>query len=43
MNWNAIAILQIIQTYEVSEICATLIAEGVTRVEAPLNFPELLK
>jgi len=43
MSRNIIAILRGIQPHEASEICATLIAEGITRIEVPLNSPEPLK
>jgi len=43
MSRNIIAILRGIQPHEAAEICATLIAEGITRIEVPLNSPEPLK
>ena len=43
MSRNIIAILRGIQPHEASEICAILIAEGITRIEVPLNSPEPLK
>jgi 2-dehydro-3-deoxyphosphogalactonate aldolase len=43
MSRNIIAILRGIQPHEASDICAALIAEGITRIEVPLNSPEPLK
>lgn len=43
MSRNIIAILRGIQPHEASDICAILIAEGITRIEVPLNSPEPLK
>ncbi|MFT4783145.1 MAG: 2-dehydro-3-deoxyphosphogalactonate aldolase, partial [Paracoccaceae bacterium] len=43
MSRNIIAILRGIQPHEACEICASLIAQGITRIEVPLNSPEPLK
>ena len=43
MSRNIIAILRGIRPHEATEICATLISEGITRIEVPLNSPEPLK
>jgi 2-dehydro-3-deoxyphosphogalactonate aldolase len=43
MSRNIIAILRGIEPHEAADISAALIAEGITRIEVPLNSPEPLK
>lgn len=42
MSRNIIAILRGIQSHEAAEICTTLVEEGITRIEVPMNSPKPL-
>lgn len=42
MTRNIIAILRGIEPQEATDICATLIESGITRIEVPLNSPDPL-
>lgn len=42
MSRNIIAILRGIKSHEAAEICTTLVEEGITRIEVPLNSPDPL-